>query len=125
MHSFCKRVFSDCAAPRDGILVVAEMLCFALVVCAFIAGTVVNFTLSHKIAPDSCYFTDALIVYVECIPQQWLGRLLSWAWWWTWGINWQIGFMPFSLIIFIPEVVTIWLAARFVRRLVVSQSQVN
>jgi hypothetical protein len=118
MPSLGERVFGDCETLGDRMLVAAEMLCLVVIVSAFIAGTVVNFTFPRSIAPNGCHFADALIVYVEC-PQQWLGTLLSWAWWWTWGIHWQILFLPFSLMTLTPELVTIWLAARFVRRLVV------
>src|SRR6185295_10115975 len=118
MRSFCKRVCSDCVSPRDVILVAAEALCLVVFVSAIIAGTAAEFTFPRQVTPNGCYFTDALIVYIAC-RQQWLGQMLSWAWWWTWGIGWQIGFLPFSLVTLIPQLVMIWLAGRFVRRLAV------
>lgn len=117
MTRLWKRAFYDCETPLDRVLVATEILGFGIFVCAFIAGTLVNFTFPHQFTPNGCHFTDALIVYVAC-PQHWmLGRILSWSWLWTWGIYWLMGFLPYSLVLLIPESVVVWLAVRFVGKL--------
>ena len=110
--------------PGPFLLSIAETLSFTLWIVVLVAGTLANFTLPvfHARGASTCYFTDALIVLIECGGSGPWGSLLSLAWWWTWGIHWMIGFLPYSLPIIIPAVLTFWLAARFLYRLLGARS---
>ncbi|MCB5176740.1 hypothetical protein [Microvirga lenta] len=120
VHRIRYRLFPWGVTFGGVVLVLLEVGSFLLFITALVAGTIVNFTLPYfgpGLAGHNCYFTDALIVYVECRSSRQLGTLLSWAWFWTWGIHLQIGFLPFSLITLIPELVTVWLSTRLLRRI--------
>jgi len=102
-------------------LLILESFCLALLLCVLIAGSIANFTLPYfgrGSGIGGCYFTDAMIVYVACKSGHWLGDFFSWAWMWSWGIHWQIGLLPYSLISLIPEILMIWFAIRMIRRIV-------
>jgi hypothetical protein len=120
MRSFWERVFyyRDITPGRIA-LVVLEGACMTIVAIVVLVGTLVNFSLPDlgMKSPGGCYFTDALIVFIECANNPLLGGWLSHAWLSTWGILWLIGLVPYSLIFLVPEVAIVWLAARLLRRL--------
>jgi hypothetical protein len=120
MRSFWERLFyyRD-ITPGRVTLVAIEISCFIVVVVAFTAATFANFMLPQFGTGSviGCYFTDALIVYIECPYRPWLGQWLSLAWLSSWGIHWSVALVPYSLIFLVPEFVMIWLAACLVRRL--------
>jgi hypothetical protein len=60
-----------------------------------------------------CYFTDRLIVFVECrgtLADDLLGTALSWAYFWTTGLPWLVAVSPLLLL---PWLLSIFLAVRF------------
>jgi hypothetical protein len=97
-----------------------ELLGFLTILAAVTIGTWANFALPRRsggLLPDaSCYFTDALVAFIHCDDGT-LASTLTWAWYWTWGIYWLLGTQPFTLHILLAEVVSIWLAARFINRI--------
>jgi hypothetical protein len=100
-------------------LALGGLLGIAVLFGAFVAGTFAHFSFPNfgNKVPNQCYFTDDLLLYIECPGSKRLAELLSWAWWWTWGIKWMIGFLPFSLTVLVPELIAIGLAVRLLWRL--------
>lgn len=103
----------------EALLDLGGLLGSAALVAALLAGSIAQFTLPHRTNAlgRRCYFTDALIVYVECPANQALGGALSLAWWWTWGLKWPIGFFPFSAPVIALELIAFALAVRLAWRL--------
>ena len=97
----------------------AGVIGLALTLAAFVTGTLVNFSLPYlpEEGQGGCYFADRLVAYIECPDNKEIGRLLTWAWWSTWGIPWQIVFLPFSLVTLVLELLAIGLAIRLLLRL--------
>ncbi|TFZ56047.1 hypothetical protein E4V01_20295 [Methylorubrum sp. Q1] len=100
------------------ILTAAQLACFVLWVGVVGLGTYLSFALPYFPPPPGakCYFTDALIIFIECrdgFPTLWLNI----AWWWTWGSFVTVSFLPFSLPVALPALVTLGFALGFARLL--------
>ena len=124
--------YSSTTLGRTLEAISAVVWAFALVI-----GTYAQFALPrwHGGPRPFCYFTDALIVFIECSESYADGltqALLNWAWYWTWGISWVVGLMAMGISEFRPanllplglvglhlglEVLTAFFAVRFVKRL--------
>jgi hypothetical protein len=97
------------------IAVSIRMAAFLLWTVAITLGTYAQFLLPRfwGKGTSTCYFTDALIIYIECREGPW-GHLLNWAWFWTWGSFITIGFPPFWFLYGLPALVTLWLAVSLI-----------
>jgi hypothetical protein len=103
------------------ISVPIKILSFSLWSLAIAVGSYAQFLLPSIYAGRSrsaeCYFTDALIIYIECRDGPW-APLLNWAWLWTWGSWVTVSFAPLWLPVGLPAVVTLWFALSFAALLI-------
>jgi hypothetical protein len=112
-----------------------EVISVVIWTLAIVVGTYAQFVLPRWTGGPRppCYFTDALIVFVECrgtFADGLAEAVLNWGWYWTWGLPWGITIPMFgltgfpavgfsSLVLVLPlllAVLTAFLAIRFIVR---------
>lgn len=81
------------------------------------AGAYAQFFLPRGRGSGTCYFTDALIILIECSSGPWEG-LLNYAWFATWGYFVTVAFPPLWLPVAAPALLALTFALGFVFRLI-------
>jgi hypothetical protein len=110
---------------RGQVFKFAEAFSIAFWAIVIAIGTYAQFWLPYwrggSPRPSGCYFTDAMIVFVQCNQtgaDELLAGILTYCWMWSWGIGMTLAIFP--LVILIPytwlAIAALFFAARFLIR---------
>ena len=98
-------------------LATLEAVGFAASLLTVAAGAYAQSFLPRGRGSGACYFTDALIILIECSSGPWEG-LLNYAWFATWGYFVTVTFPPLWLPVAAPALLALTFALGFVFRLI-------